>query len=112
VSLPRVVSLITYSYLLLDHIRLHCHALFTVGLLHCHALLVALDHIVMLCSLSHLDAFEHFTSPVAVLFGCSVWITLVECIICTSLINAFVIGSTRTGVIWQEIDILARHYKI
>ena len=27
---------------------------------------------------------------------------VVSCVICTSVVNAFVIGSTRTGVIWQE----------
>ena len=27
---------------------------------------------------------------------------VVSCVICTSFVNAFVIGRTRTGVIWQE----------
>ena len=27
---------------------------------------------------------------------------VVSCVICTSVVNAFVIGSTRTGVIWRE----------
>ena len=27
---------------------------------------------------------------------------VVSCVICMSFINAFVIGSTRSGVIWQE----------
>ena len=38
---------------------------------------------------------------IGVFFGRSVD-RVVSCVICTSFVNAFVIGSTRTGVIWQE----------
>ena len=34
-------------------------------------------------------------------FGCSVDCVM-TCFICVSFVNAFVIGSTRNGVIWQE----------